>query len=100
MSSVGTKHMLTLVLSLSEKWLGSDGTPHDSDGCHTKGPSSFNIWICLDPLEVTDSGPSLKLAMLGKVDIRFYYVLWFVCLLLNAQRDFVVLSLLLTLLNS
>ena len=99
-SSVGTKHILTLLLSLSEKLLGSNGTSYDADGCHTNGPSSLDIWICLDPLLVTVSGPSLKLAMLGKVDIRFYSVLWFVCPLLNAQRDFAVLSLLLTLLNS
>ena len=77
-----------------------NGTSNHSDGCHTKGPSSLDTWICLEPLKVTVSGPSLKLVMLGKVDMRFYYFFWFVCPLLNAQRDFVVLSLLLTLLNS
>ena len=78
--------MLTLLLSLSEKLLGSNGTSNDSDGCHTKGPSSLDIWICLDPLEVTDSGPSLKLVMLGKVDmIVLLDVL--VCLAF-AERDY------------
>ena len=68
-SSVGTKHMLTLLLSLSAKLLGSKGTSRYSDGCHTNGPSSLEIWICLEPLEVTVSGPSLRLQMLGKVDM-------------------------------
>ena len=99
-SSVGTKHMLSLLLSLLEKLFGSKGTSRDSHGCQTKGPSSWEIWICFEPLELTVSGPSLRLAMLGKVDMRFYYVFWFVCPLMNAQRDFVVLSLLLTSLKS
>ena len=68
-SSVGTKHMLSLLLSLSEKLFGSKGTSRDSDGCQTKGPSSLEIWICFEPLELTVSGPSLRLAMLGKVDM-------------------------------
>ena len=45
MSSVGTKRRLTLLLSLSEKLLCSNGTSNDSEGCHTKGPSSLDIWI-------------------------------------------------------
>ena len=68
-SSVGTKHMLSLLLSLSEKLFGSKGTSRDSHGCQTKGPSSLEIWICFEPLELTVSGPSLRLAMLGKVDM-------------------------------
>ena len=66
-SSVGTQHLLILLLSLSEKLLGSSGTSNDSDGCHTNGPSSLDIWICLEALEVTVSGPSLRLQMQGKV---------------------------------
>ena len=66
-SSVGTKHMLSLLLSLSEKLLGSKGTSRYSHGCQTKGPSSLEIWICFEPLELTVSGPSLRPAMLGKV---------------------------------
>ena len=34
-----------------------------------KGPSSLEIWICFEPLELTVSGPSVRLAMLGKVDM-------------------------------
>ena len=68
-SSVGTKHMLTLLLSLSEKLFGSKGASRDSDGCQTKGPSSLEIWICFEPLELSVTGPSLRQAMLGKVDM-------------------------------
>ncbi len=78
-SSVGTKHILTLLLSLSEKLLGSNGTSRDSEGCQTKGPSSLEIWICLEPLQVTVSGPSLRLPMLGKDDMSVLLCL-LVCL--------------------
>ena len=68
-SSVGTKHMLTRLLSLSEKLLGSNGTSRDSEGCQTKGPSSLEIWIISTPLLLTVSDPSLRLSVLGKVDM-------------------------------
>ena len=53
-SSVGTKHRLTLLLSLSEKWLGSNGTSNYSEGCHAKGLSSLDIWILFRSLAGCD----------------------------------------------
>ena len=56
---------------LSEKFDGSNGMSKYSDGVQIRGPPSFEIAICFDPLLLTTKGPSVSLEMFGKVDIAF-----------------------------
>jgi hypothetical protein len=81
-STVGVKHIETLLDSLSEKLLGSKGITQKSIGCHVTALVLFcSIGICLLPFVVEISGPKESVSILGKVveDIMMAFLLFVIC---------------------